>query len=119
MNRSVGDGSIMANMFAMWWQRTVDLSAYTALRLTVAVVQALPLRLCAQAAELLATLCTRWLGIRRQVIDDNLRTAYPQLTSTERRRIAWQMWRHLFLMIHSSQKTTLALHSSWKVTPLH
>ena len=96
-------------------QRLIDLVVYTMVRSLIAVVQALPLELCAAWAGGLATLFTRVLKVRQQVIDDNLRHAFGHLTAKERDAMAWQMWRHLFLMTAEVAQTPRKIHrTNWK-----
>lgn len=77
----------------------IDYLVYVAVRVAVCVVQALPLSACRAAAGSLATLCCDVLRLRRGVIEENLQIAYPELSAEARRRMAWQMWEHLFLMV--------------------
>lgn len=81
---------------------------YLSLRLVLCLVQALPLSACHAAARVLATLFADVLRLRRRVIDENLRHAFPDLSKFQRRRLAWQMWEHLLLfaaeVAHSARK---------------
>jgi KDO2-lipid IV(A) lauroyltransferase len=97
------------------WQKVIHFFVYLALRLVIAVVQALPLEACERGAEWMATLFGRVLGIRRRVVQENLRTAFPNLSSQERDAITWQMWRHLFLMTAEIAHTPRKVHeTNWK-----
>jgi KDO2-lipid IV(A) lauroyltransferase len=88
---------------------------YVAVRLLIAVVQALPLDVCERWSGRMATLLSRILGIRRHVIEENLRIAFPERTAEQRAAIAWQMWRHLFLMIAEIAQTPRKIHeTNWK-----
>jgi KDO2-lipid IV(A) lauroyltransferase len=63
----------------------------------------------------MATLAADLLGLRRKVIDDNLRIAFPDSTANERRDLAWEMWRHLFLMVAEIAHAPRKLHrSNWR-----
>jgi len=96
-------------------RQVIDYSVYALVRSVIAVVQALPLDLCEQGSGMLATLFSKFLKIRRQVIDDNLAQAYPHLTPRQREQIAWQMWRHLFLMAAEIAHTPRKIHrTNWK-----
>ena len=76
-------------------RRSLDYAVYMTVRVLILVVQALPLDVCQRWAEFLAVLFCDILRIRRQVVDDNLRHAYPALnksppmsrTSSSRRRL--------------------------------
>lgn len=80
-------------------QTLIDLAAYVVVRLFVCFVQAMPLDTCTSVARGLATLAGDVLKIRRSVIEDNLRHAFPEMTAAERQMLTWRMWEHLFLMI--------------------
>jgi Kdo2-lipid IVA lauroyltransferase/acyltransferase len=81
----------------------------------VAVVQALPMSVCARGAELLAWLFSRVLGVRRHVVEENLHIAFPNLAAAERDEIALKMWRHLFLMIVEIAHTPRKVHeTNWR-----
>jgi KDO2-lipid IV(A) lauroyltransferase len=96
-------------------RRILDLGAYFFVRIFIAVVQALPLDMCERAAEMLATVFTRLVPIRRDVIHENLQTAFPNLNKTQREEIAWGMWRHLFLMTAEIAHTPRKIHrTNWK-----
>ena len=93
----------------------IDLGVYLVVRAAVAVIQALPLEACEQIANSLATVFTRVIRIRGKVVDENLQTAFPELTADERRGIAWQMWRHLILMLAEISQTPRKVHeTNWK-----
>jgi Kdo2-lipid IVA lauroyltransferase/acyltransferase len=96
-------------------RRFIDFGVYLALRLVITVIQALPLEVCGRGANILATFFSRVVGIRRQVIDDNLRTAFPEMSAPERADVAWQMWRHLFLMAAEIAHTPRKVHeTNWR-----
>jgi KDO2-lipid IV(A) lauroyltransferase len=76
----------------------LDLIIYLAVRMVLAVIQAMPMALCSRIASPLAHLCC-WLGVRHAVIDDNLRHAFPELSAEERRSLELAQWRHILLMI--------------------
>lgn len=70
---------------------------------------------CAQVARLLATLLSDVVRIRHDVIDENLRFAYPQLTKRERRDLTWRMWEHFFLMIVEVVHAPRKIHdTNWR-----
>lgn len=93
----------------------VDYSGYVLLRVLIAVVQACPPRWCEQIAQMLATLFSSIIPIRRKVLTDNLRIAFPEINDATERRLAWQMWRHLFLMVMEIAHTPRRLHrTNWR-----
>lgn len=79
--------------------RVVCYFEYLLVRVFVCVVQALRIETCDMLARVLAIVAADLLKLRGDVVDDNLRHAYPQLSDKERRRMARRMWRHLFLMV--------------------
>jgi KDO2-lipid IV(A) lauroyltransferase len=86
----------------------LDYLVYLVVRIFVCVVQAMPVETCAALAGRLATLACDVLRFRGDVIEDNLRHAFPQMTVRWRRNLSWRMWEHLFLMlvevIHAPRK---------------
>jgi len=96
-------------------RQVIDFGAYIVVRVLMAVVQAVPIEVCERGSELLATLFTRIIALRRRVVEENLRTAFPNLSSDERHAITWQMWRHLFLMLAEIAQTPRKIHeTNWK-----
>jgi Kdo2-lipid IVA lauroyltransferase/acyltransferase len=96
-------------------RNVTDYAAYLLLRLAIAVVQALPPRWCEQIAELLATLLTSLAPVRRKVLAENLRIAFPTIDDIAIRRMTWGMWRHLFLMVMEIAQTPRKLHrTNWR-----
>jgi KDO2-lipid IV(A) lauroyltransferase len=77
--------------------RLLQFLAYAALRVLLCVVQALPPALCEELAHAGAWFFDSVLRLRRRLIDDNLRHAFPELTHAQRRQIARAMWVHLLL----------------------
>ncbi len=103
--------AIIADML----RKPIDFAVYCLVRAIIAVVQALPMEVCETGCEVLATLFIRILPIRRKVVDDNLRQAFPELTAAQRKAIAWQMWRHLLLMMVEIAHTPRKIHeTNWK-----
>lgn len=93
----------------------VDYLAYLLLRVLIAAVQALPPAACERIAELLATLFTSVVPLRRRVLRENLRTAFGSLDPAAERRLTWGMWRHLFLMVMEIAHTPRKLHrTNWR-----
>jgi KDO2-lipid IV(A) lauroyltransferase len=93
----------------------IDYSAYLLVRIFVCVVQAMPVESCAAVARGLATLCASILKIRRRLVEENLKGAFPKMPAAERKRMAWEMWEHLFLLvvevIHAPRKIH---HTNWR-----
>jgi KDO2-lipid IV(A) lauroyltransferase len=81
------------------FRRILDYLVYLAVRIFVCVVQAMRMETCAALARVLATLASSVARIRGDVVDENLRHAFPNMSLSERRALTWQMWEHLFLMV--------------------
>ncbi len=93
----------------------LDYFGYLVVRIFVCVVQAMPVESCAAVARGLATLCASVLKIRRRLVEENLKQAFPEMTASERKDLSWQMWEHLFLLvvevIHAPRKIH---HTNWR-----
>src|SRR6476646_3581978 len=96
-------------------RRVTDYLAYLVVRLLVCVVQAMSIEACAAVARFLATICCDRPGFRYRVIDDNLRHAFPEMSSKQRRDVNWRMWEHLFLMaVEVIQAPRKVLDTNWR-----
>lgn len=88
--------------------RMADYAVYIVVRVLICVVQALSLEAGQTMAGWLAWLLGDLLGIRRKVVEENLRHAFPEQTDDQRRHLARRMWVHLFLLVlevaHASRK---------------
>jgi Kdo2-lipid IVA lauroyltransferase/acyltransferase len=92
-----------------------DWMTYFAVRTVVCVVQASRMETCAWWSGVLAWVAYDLIRLRRGVIDDNLRHAFPDWSEAQRRKIARQMWRHLFLMVCEVAHAPRKIHStSWR-----
>jgi Kdo2-lipid IVA lauroyltransferase/acyltransferase len=74
-------------------------AVYLLVRVFVCVLQAVSIETCQRMANGLAWLMTELIPFRFQVIDNNLRHAFPQMPPGIRRQTARRMWEHLFLML--------------------
>lgn len=96
-------------------QRVADYLVYLAVRIFVCVVQAMRMETCATLARWLATLACDVVPIRGDVIEDNLRHAFPEMSAAERRRLTWRMWEHFFLMIVEVVHAPRKIHTTnWR-----
>lgn len=96
-------------------RQALDYSVYLFVRALLALVQAVPLSVCERGAELMATLASCVLRIRQNVVDENLRVAFPHLSEPERSDICWRMWKHLFLMGAEIAHTPRKVHrTNWR-----
>jgi len=95
--------------------RCLDRLVYAAVRVAICVVQALPRDACERGARRLSRLLANRLRIRRTVVRDNLRTAFPAMTLEERRRTAEKMWEHLLLMVVEIAHANRVIHkTTWR-----
>ena len=76
-----------------------DYLVYLVVRIALCIVQALPVELSLRIAVPLLRALTEVFKIRADVIDDNLRHAFPNLTTKERAILARRHWEHLLQMI--------------------
>ena len=76
-----------------------DWLVYLLVRIFVCVVQSLHIETCASVARGLAVVACDIVGLRRNVVEENLRHVFPRHSPRERRAMARRMWEHLFLMV--------------------
>jgi len=63
----------------------------------------------------LAWLFCNVLKIRNHVVDENLKHAFPAISAAARRRLARQMWEHLFLLVLEVAHTPRKIHeTNWR-----
>jgi len=96
-----------------------DYCAYLAVRTVICLVQALPLEVLEVYSRRLGWFFWKFVRVRRKVIKENLKIAFPEKKETERDQLALEMWCHLFLMMaeiaHAPRKlrrTNWRRHSS-------
>jgi KDO2-lipid IV(A) lauroyltransferase len=77
----------------------VDWLTYVAVRVAICIVQSLPRSTCERIARSSANLLANRLRIRRRVVRDNLRQAFPEWSAEQCRQAACGMWEHLLLMV--------------------
>ena len=93
----------------------IDYSAYLIVRAFLSVVQALPMSTCERISDQLGKLCWHILRLRRSVVEENLKTAFPDLSEEKRDKIALGMWQHLFLMVMEIAHAPRKVHrTNWK-----
>jgi KDO2-lipid IV(A) lauroyltransferase len=95
--------------------RLADLAAYASVRIAICVIQALPRHACERWARNLSDLLANRMRIRRAVVRDNLRQAFPALSPDQRREVARGMWEHLLLMVVEIAHANRVIHkSTWR-----
>lgn len=88
---------------------------YFLVRCLICAIQAFPLRRASEVASGLAFVCGDLLKIRGKVVDENLRHAFPDWTTDQRRRAVSGMWKHLFLLgIELIQAQRRIHRSNWR-----
>jgi KDO2-lipid IV(A) lauroyltransferase len=96
-------------------QPIVDYAAYVAVRVAMAALQALPLDTWQAWARRMSWALWHVIGLRRKVVDANLRIAFPQSTAAERQTIAIGMWEHLLVMIAEIAHAPRKVHrTNWR-----
>lgn len=99
----------------MRFQDLGQYAAYVAVRLFIALVQALPMEMCHPVTRGLAFLCNDIIGVRRKVVRDNLRQAFPNLSDAQRHQLSRGMWQHLFLFIVELAHAPRKIHdTNWR-----
>jgi KDO2-lipid IV(A) lauroyltransferase len=87
-------------------RRRSDFPAYLALRALVGVVSALPRRASLGAGAALGRAARDVFGLRRQVADENIAVAFPQLSGNERASLARRMYAHFGRVAADSLRLT-------------
>ncbi|MDZ4852684.1 MAG: lysophospholipid acyltransferase family protein [Pirellulaceae bacterium] len=76
-----------------------DYIVYVALRIVICIVQLMPLERCERGCSLLAIVLHRWVGLRNDLVLENLHRVFPDWTPHQAHQTTGAMWKHLFLMI--------------------
>jgi KDO2-lipid IV(A) lauroyltransferase len=93
----------------------LDYPAYVLVRILIAIVQALPIAMGRGVARWLAWLVGNVLGLRADVVEENLAIAFPELSAGQRRRLARRMWEHLFLLAVEVTHISRKIHdTNWR-----
>ena len=96
-------------------KRFTDLAAYVAVRVVICVIQALPRSACERWARKLSNVLANRMRIRRNVVRDNLRLAFPAMSADERQEAARGMWEHLLLMVVEIAHANRVIHkTTWR-----
>lgn len=96
-------------------RQIVDYFVYLVVRAFICVLQALRMETCQAVAAMLATLMADLLKVRRGVVDENLRHAFPEMSQRQRHEIAWRMWNHLFTLVVEIAHAPRKIHeTNWR-----
>ena len=99
----------------MGYQRTKHWLTYLVVRVLVCIIQSVPLRLCRHFSRIMATVAWRLVRFRRQLIDENIKHAFPSMSKQQRSATALGMWEHLALMICEIAHTSRKIHrTNWR-----
>ena len=77
----------------------LDYCVYLLVRVFICVIQALRFESCQFVAKGLAVLATDIIGIRRKLVEENLKHSFPLWTAEQRHDLTRRMWEHLFLLV--------------------
>ena len=95
--------------------RCLDLAAYAAVRVVICIVQSLPRETCERQARRLSGFLAHRVRLRRTIVRDNLRQAFPAMTVEQRRETAREMWEHLLLMVVEIAHANRVIHkTTWR-----
>jgi len=93
----------------------VDFLVYLVVRFLICLVQAVRIETGQKLVGPLAWLFDAVLGIRSEVIAENLAHAFPELSGSERKRLARRMWEHLFLLVLEVANAPRKIHeTNWR-----
>ncbi len=93
----------------------VDLFVYLLVRLLICLVQAMRIETGQVFSRWLAWVFCDLARIRARVVDDNLAHAFPELSETQRRKLARGMWEHLFLLVLEVAHAPRKIHeTNWR-----
>lgn len=88
---------------------------YLAVRIAVCVVQALRIETCQSLSRGISFLAQDVLRIRADIVDQNLRYAFPGWSARQRRQTARKMWEHLILLFCEMAHVPRKLHdTNWR-----
>ena len=96
-------------------QRILDYVIYLAVRSVFCLLQIVPAKEVLFLSEPVLRIISDVLRVRADVIDENLRYAFPDLSSAERVMLRRMHWRHLLLMVHEIANAKRKIHlTNWR-----
>lgn len=96
-------------------RRIVDYLVYLVVRILICIAQMVRIETGHSIARGLAWLFCDILKLRAKVIEENLYHAFPELSSSARKRLERQMWEHLFLLVIEVAHTPRKIHeTNWR-----
>lgn len=93
----------------------LDYLVYLVVRLLICFAQAIRVETGQRLARGLAWVIGDLLGVRRGVVDENLRHAFPGQSENQRRQLSRRMWEHLFLLALEVAHAPRKIHeTNWR-----
>jgi KDO2-lipid IV(A) lauroyltransferase len=93
----------------------IDYVVCFVVRLLICFAQAIRQETGCALARVVAWVAADVLHLRRSVVDDNLRHAFPELSDPQRRQLARRMWEHLFLLVLEVALAPRKIHeTNWR-----
>jgi Kdo2-lipid IVA lauroyltransferase/acyltransferase len=91
-------------------KRFVDWLVYVVIRVVICIIQSMHIETCDVLARVMARVACDVARIRYDVVDENLRHAFPHWDRATRRTFMRRMWHHLFLMVAEVAHARRAIH---------
>ena len=99
----------------MYRKQVVDYLVYFTVRCLICFAQAIRIETGHELARWVAWLLGDVLRIRADVVDENLRHAFADLSPEQRKRLARQMWEHLLLLVLEIAHVPRKVHeTNWR-----
>ncbi len=96
-------------------KRLTDWLVYLVVRVFICLIQAMRLETCHTVARFLAVVACDIVKVRRKVVDENIRHAFPEMTERQRHIATRRMWEHLFLMVCEIAHAPRKIHdTNWR-----
>lgn len=96
-------------------KQLTDWLVYLLVRVFICLIQTMRLETCHTIARFLAVVACNTVKVRRKVVDDNIRHAFPDMTERERHNTTRRMWEHLFLMVCEIAHAPRKIHdTNWR-----
>jgi len=91
------------------------LAEFAAVRVSIALIQAVSIETCHMVSRLLAWLACDVIRLRAKIVEVNLVHAFPDASPAERHRLARAMWEHLILMVCEIAQAPRKIHeTNWR-----
>ena len=93
----------------------IDYLVYLAVRIAVCIAQAMDIDSAARLAKGFAWFVADVLRFRGDVVDDNLRHAFPEYSERQQRELTRRMWEHLLLLAVEVTHASRRIHeTNWR-----